>query len=193
MASKFILQQALSLAAPLTLLPLPPPLSLPVSSFFNVTLEVISGESRGEQGEQGERGYCGKSGRPTANSIRPLVVGFAFACYPENIISLDFYNGPKRRIAPSLSLSLAFSPCMRTLISFCFWAFCLLLFVSMSPSKLFCYLFCLTRFFTGCCLCLLGCSPHLRRPVKPLTLTHLRRHTPAHLPHTHTLAHHKHI
>lgn len=78
---------------------------------------------------------------------------------------------------------------MRTLISFCFWAFCLLLFVSMSPSKLFCYLFCLTRFFTGCCLCLLGCSLHLRLPVKPLTLTHLRRHTPAHLPHTHTHSH----
>jgi len=37
--------------------------------------------------------------QPIAVVVAVVVGGFAFACYPENIISLDFYNGPK---GPSL-------------------------------------------------------------------------------------------
>lgn len=141
MASKFILQQALSLAAPLTLLPL----------------------LQGTAGTQADQ-------QPILFVLLLLVLPLPVT--RKILFRLTFTTGPKGEPfhipspSPTPSLSLSFSLCMKTLISFCFWAFCLLLFVSMSPSKLFCYLFCLTRFFTGCCLCLLGCSP--QPPTPPL-------------------------
>lgn len=133
------------------------PLPLPLLSFFNVTLEVISGESRGELG-----GTAGSQADQQPILFVLLLLVFPLPVTRKILFRLTFTTGPKGESfssptpTPTLSLSMSFSPCMKTLISFCFWAFCLLLFVSMSPSKLFCYLFCLTRFFTGCCLCLLG-------------------------------------
>lgn len=93
MASKFILQQALSLAAPLTLLP------LPLSSFFNVTLEVISGESIGEQGG-GSGGTAGSQADQQPILFVLLLLALPLPVTRKILFRLTFTTGPKGESLP---------------------------------------------------------------------------------------------